>query len=276
MDELYQEFPATTAVISWHVNDEFTFEEGTVRANWFNVEGYPTVWFDGVLKTLGSVDPMLPVFLPIYEERIEIASNFKIEMEISQIGIDDYNVNSSIEILEGISTENHAMFVVLTETDLESTGNNVQTFVARKVYPDGMGLAVDFSTITTQAFNTVISLEEDNILENCEVVVFIQNMDTKEIYQGTSKMMTDITTGQENIQEVHIEIYPNPVSDRVNIQSNSEMEKLEVFNHLGQLTYQILTNSKILNLDVSGILSGLYFFKIQTEKGIIVKQVIIN
>ena len=274
MDQLHQENPNTTAVIAWHNGDEFELPEGMVRASWYDIPGYPTIWFDGWQSVIAGG---YPDYVPVYEERIGIPSNFNIEMEITNTDATEYNVDATVQVFQGVNTENLAYFVVLTETDLESPGSEDQNFVARNVYPDAIGLSVDFSVQTTQTFNTVITLEDEYVFENCEVIVFIQNMDTKEIYQGTSLMMTDITIGMNEPQVVsQVEIYPIPAGDRLNIKAGSNIEYLSVFNHLGQLVYETTAGSKILNMDVSGFNSGLYFLKIRTDEGIVVKQVIIQ
>jgi len=262
-------------VIAWHIYDEFEFPEGMVRFDWFEVVGYPTVWFDGVTAIVGTGQPMFPVFLPLYEERIDYPSNFNIEMEISNVEGIDYNVNTTIELLEGINTENLALFVVLTESDLESPGVENQNFVARNIYPDGMGLAVDFSTQAIQTFNTIITLEDEYVFENCEVVVFIQNMDTKEIYQGTSKMMTEIV-GMSKVKTTELEVYPNPASNRLTIKYCSSIEQLQIYNQVGQLVKHTKSDSNILNLNMSEFGPGIYFIKVFSSNQVITRKLVIE
>jgi len=277
LDELHQEFPATTVVIAWHKNDDFEIPEAIIRRELFGVWGIPTVWFDGITKVVGGGPPMYPYYLPVYEERIGIPSNFNIEMAITNTDGTDYNVEATVEVLHGVNAENLALFVVLTETDLESPGYENQLFVARNVYPDGMGLPVDFSTQTIQTFNTVITLEDEYVFENSEVVVFIQNMDTKEIYQGTSLMMTNIITGTDELKELsQIEVYPNPATDRVNIKASGEILKVEVYNHIGQLVYKTEASSNILNFNIDQLELGIYLFRVQTAEGMFVESVIIE
>lgn len=195
MDELHPEYIESLAIIGWHNNDEFEFPEGMVRDGWYGITGYPTVWFDGWTAVVGGYQPSsYPYYIPVMEERVPWPSNFEVNMEITPTEGTDYNVTTHIDIKLGNSTENLAGFVVLTETDLASPGSENQNFVARNVWPDAMGLPLDFSTETSHTWNTVVTIEDDYVLENCEVVAFIQNMDTKEIYQGTSLMMTEITT----------------------------------------------------------------------------------
>lgn len=248
-----------------------------VRDGWYGITGYPTVWFDGWQDVIGGYDPTsYPYYVPVMEERVPYPSNF--EVSLSAVTTDEMNleIETSIEIKNGNSAENLAGFVVLTETDLESPGNEIQNFVARNVYPDAMGTPLDFSTQTTQSWTTTVTIEDAYVLENCEVVAFIQNMDTKEIYQGTS-MMASLLTGVGS-QEIgnDLQVFPNPATDRVNIKASNEIENIRVYNHVGQLVYETKGSSKIMNLSTDHLGSGMYIFKVQTTAGLFVESVIIE
>jgi len=275
---LHQEYIETLAIIAWHNGDEFEFAQGMVRDGWYGITGYPTVWFDGWKDVIGGYNPTsYPYYVPVMEERVPYPSNFEVNISITNVDGINLNVESTVDIKNGNSTENLAVFVVLTETDLDSPGNEIQTFVARNVYPDGMGLSVDFSSQTSVTWNTAVTIEDNYVIENCEIIVFIQNIDTKEIYQATSKMADEIT-GLEHAQtiEAPIQVYPNPADGRVNIKATSEIENIRVYNHVGQLVYDISGSSKIMNLNTDHLGSGMYIFKVQTTAGLFVESVIIE
>jgi len=73
-----------------------------------------------------------------------------------------------------------------------------------------------------------------------------------------------------------IELFPNPASDRLNIKSPAVINDVMIYNHMGQLVNKINTSSKIVNLNISDLDTGVYIFKILTEKGLIVKQIIVE
>jgi len=69
-------------------------------------------------------------------------------------------------------------------------------------------------------------------------------------------------------------IYPNPVSTNLYIQITNELEFISVslFDYLGK---SVLKSTKTM-LDVSSLSEGMYFLKVETDKGIGIKKVIIN
>ena len=62
-----------------------------------------------------------------------------------------------------------------------------------------------------------------------------------------------------------LKLYPNPVSSKLKVVTNSPLKSIDVFNLLGE---NILTFKKVLTLstsiDVSGLQSGVYFVRVQT------------
>ena len=75
---------------------------------------------------------------------------------------------------------------------------------------------------------------------------------------------------------ISLNIYPNPVNDRLYIEAETVIEEVVVYDVYGRV--QNLRNSETQKLrnsiDVSDLKSGIYFVKINTEKGNIVKRII--
>ena len=80
------------------------------------------------------------------------------------------------------------------------------------------------------------------------------------------------TTGIESITNDELRIYPNPVRDELRIENGEwRIEKVEILD----LTGKIILNSQfsILNsINVSSLPQGVYFLKIQTDKGNVTKK----
>lgn len=83
-------------------------------------------------------------------------------------------------------------------------------------------------------------------------------------------MVTFIPSGVDDILNSDINIYPNPTDGLIHINSDLKIEKIELFSVEGKLL-KTTTEVSIL-LDVQGI----YFIKIITEQGNIMKRVVVN
>jgi alpha-tubulin suppressor-like RCC1 family protein len=76
------------------------------------------------------------------------------------------------------------------------------------------------------------------------------------------------STFENNVS--HITVYPNPANNRLNINNNDNIEisSLSIFNTLGQLMLTVPNAQKTTTIDVSGLKSGNYFLKINSDKGL--------
>jgi len=75
-----------------------------------------------------------------------------------------------------------------------------------------------------------------------------------------------------------LSVWPNPAKDVLNIETDSPMERIAVYNQLGGIvsSYELVVGSKLEQLDVSRFKRGLYFLVVETEKGVETRKVIIN
>ena len=84
----------------------------------------------------------------------------------------------------------------------------------------------------------------------------------------------------DNIDEQHeiqCKVYPNPVNDRLYIATEDEVENVVVYDIYGR--HQVTETPRHqgnLTIDLENLKSGIYFVKINTEKGNIVKRIIKN
>ena len=71
-----------------------------------------------------------------------------------------------------------------------------------------------------------------------------------------------------------ISIYPNPAEDFViiNIEGNLQLISVEIYNTIGQL----INRSKDTIISTENLRSGLYIFKVQTDKGVAVKNIVVK
>jgi hypothetical protein len=80
-----------------------------------------------------------------------------------------------------------------------------------------------------------------------------------------------------NNQELAIELYPNPTSNFINIVNKADMvlEGVKIYDMNGKFVSEVLiTNSNTLNIDLSGLSSGIYMLHAYNDQLNIIKKVI--
>ena len=76
--------------------------------------------------------------------------------------------------------------------------------------------------------------------------------------------------GIEENELANVLVYPNPATDLVNISGLEGRGTITVFNAVGQETMTVLfNNSDRMKLNLSDLVTGVYFVQIRTEKGIV-------
>ncbi|NTW33019.1 MAG: T9SS type A sorting domain-containing protein [Bacteroidetes bacterium] len=80
------------------------------------------------------------------------------------------------------------------------------------------------------------------------------------------------TSINENQFENNINVFPNPVKESLNIVSNEKVISVNIMNIMGQLVESEMPNSAVFTVNTSNLETGVYFVKLQTAKGIILKK----
>lgn len=100
------------------------------------------------------------------------------------------------------------------------------------------------------------------------------------LYSNYTQGGSDCTTplmGIENIlEDISINLFPNPANKELNISSEKIINSIEIYNSLGQKIYQENIKSKEKSIDISSISKGVYIIGVSTDKGFVRKKLIKN
>jgi hypothetical protein len=80
-------------------------------------------------------------------------------------------------------------------------------------------------------------------------------------------------------QETRLRVYPNPASDLLNVEVSLLKETqatITIENMLGQVVYTTQTNKQINSINTNNLISGVYFVKVNTGRGVVVEKIIIE
>ena len=182
------------AVIENHNGDPFANTASNARNSYYNISGYPTAFFDGVLSYVGgsNTTSMYPNYLPLYQQRIAIPSDFTIEMYGDNTGT-TYDVLLVVTKVNG-SWGNLKVHLALTESEIVYSwqGQNELNYVNRGMMPDHNGTSINFNNVTTAEIELQFTLQSGWVADHCELVAFVQNDATKECLQGAKVALPDL------------------------------------------------------------------------------------
>jgi hypothetical protein len=86
---------------------------------------------------------------------------------------------------------------------------------------------------------------------------------------------SSINTIKENVA---FNVYPNPNNGEftLDLGKNTEEAVVEIYNAVGSLVYSEQVNQSKVNINLTNVAKGVYFIKIQSQKGQAVKGIVIN
>jgi hypothetical protein len=224
-----------------------------------------------------QVDPILDYTWTI--EKI-VTENETITADLNPFGEFD-----KFTLTDGFVLENMTFYYFLfgnCESDL-SFDDDLNFYY----YLSGCTLSEDSSEIAT-FFNEVFVLENTDLLDidNESLpdpygpLTYDFRIEGEIIYLDITNSLGDVATfwastlSSESFEANKFSIFPNPVNNNLNIQSeNRDIQIIEIYNLNGKLVLQHKYN---LNeaIDVSSLAKGLYLLKVQTEAGSITKKLV--
>ena len=188
-----------TAVQIYHDMDWFYTEEGALRLEEMYGEGdneYPAFWVDGTripyMTAIGELQSII-------DERKDVQSNFSIDLSETHSS-NNYSATIVLTKEAEFSNTNMVLRLVIKEKDIYYSwigweGETVETVdnVVRAMIPDRNGTDVLLSgSIDTQTINLNFTLDPTWDRDNCELVAYIQDVDTKEVLQALSLPLLEI------------------------------------------------------------------------------------
>ena len=156
----------------------------------------------------------------------------------------------------------------LSLINTNAPGGTVEQFVSTNASTVGQWVQVDIPlseyTNMTNLLSGINQLKWDTISGGGSI--YIDN-----VY-----FYTDNTAGIEDFVDDSLRFYPNPVINKINIQSQSIIDKVVVKNILGQDLFELSPNLKDFEIDFSEVSSGNYLLQISTRDGLQTLRVIVK
>ncbi|HPM91740.1 MAG TPA: T9SS type A sorting domain-containing protein, partial [Bacteroidales bacterium] len=108
------------------------------------------------------------------------------------------------------------------------------------------------------------------------VYVAIQGVTADAFIFMVDDISIDYYTGTPEIGNVNFSVYPNPVVNDMTITSDSEMNRIEIFNQLGQKVFARDIKEFKYRVNASEFENGVYYIRITAETGVTTQKVTIK
>ncbi len=201
----------------------------------------------------------------------KISGNYKLVDSV-------FNLDVTIKPLYPVEGEVALYAAVLEKETTGNTGSNEQTVfhnIAMKLADNGQGHILS-NIVSGQNQSVLLSMDMQSTyveeMSDTRILVWLQNTATKEVYQ--SAYIDDIALVKEYNSDA-FELYPNPAKSDCYLNKVAQSQ-VTIYNMLGQLVYSQYCNDNHLRVDLSRFEKGTYIVKVNKDKQIYTKKMVVN
>ncbi|MCR5013282.1 MAG: T9SS type A sorting domain-containing protein [Bacteroidales bacterium] len=160
--------------------DPYYTAEGGVRRGYYGVSGVPSIFLDGNTVSYSGIQG-------IFNNEALVPSYADIQGFFT---VDGTTVNISFDVMAYVGMENVKMYVCVNEKlTTGNVGTNGETsfhHIMMKMVPNAQGTTISLDGCEVRHFDFTQNMTSTNVeeMDDLEVVVFLQNNDTKEVYNS--------------------------------------------------------------------------------------------
>lgn len=288
--------PSTAIAIAYHTvfpyNNDSMYHENAVENNarvaFYGVQFSPSTVADGNVFQ-GTTPGFLQNMATTVSNRAAVAAEYMINEVNSTLNGNMLNVSVAFESLGDHSSDSLSAHIVVVEETVQkssyaaSPGNNSETeykYVMRKMLPGADGTFLQNRGMNGKdTVTTNWNLQHIKSAEEIRIVVFVQNVNTKEIYQAAFFIPTLTTSLNPAETEKEFSIYPNPADENLIIHySGIDETKLNIRDLNGKEIKPAVNriNADKLQLDMTAFPAGMYIVQLHSATGIKTGRIILQ
>jgi len=301
IDSLMQNYSQNIAVIEYHGDDDFETSNSTSRLSFYEITGFPTAIFNGLNWVVGGSSAtnwkdLYSNFSNGYDISSVQKTGFSMTMEVHDHG-GSLTAVSQVTYEAVSLLKSYRIFYALTESHIAKSWIDLDSlqYVFRDMFPNVNGKLLYTGTEPPTAGLIItdsvqFSISDDFVQENCQLVAFLQDVNSKEIMSFAKvdleprESETPIHCSEKFIQPPVLNLsqnYPNPFNPDTWILfelAKSGYVEVNIYNINGRLIRNLVSSSlqpgqhKIhwdgndnFGRETS---SGIYFLKVIKDKTI--------
>lgn len=185
------------AVVKYHNGDAYANTFSNARNAYYGITSYPTAKFDGVLEAVGGSNnqSLYSNYLPKVNQRLAIPSHYSIVAGEGEISNGVMTLPVTITKVENDTNTNVVLHSSITESNIAFNwqGQNRLDNVTRVMAPNQSGTPVSLGTGESTTVNLTFNISPQWQLPNLELVLWLQNVTSKEVLQGKKYSVPGIT-----------------------------------------------------------------------------------
>jgi len=118
-------------------------------------------------------------------------------------------------------------------------------------------ITFDLTDKIGQTINRMVLIPDNSSVRNAERICYWDNI----------SFNSNNPSGMNEINTSTIQLYPNPFSNELSIKSETEINRIEIRNLLGQAIKTVYVKNNSTSIDLSHVAPGNYFVTVKLSNG---------
>lgn len=223
---------------------------------------------------------------------------------VGNISIEENEILQNLDGLENINAQNRNIFISFNDNIVTLNGLNFHNSIGSLYLSYNNSLSDLNALLSLDNINGTLNINNNNSIIHLNGFTNVDNIfgigigNNVNLYDfcGLSNLMSNNYTGSYGVsgnaynptqQDIingncstlsvneftleTVKLHPNPTTDFINIQSNFDINSVEIYSLHGQ---KVLAIENKKTIDISSLSKGIYFLKVKTVKGEITKKVV--
>jgi hypothetical protein len=232
--------------------------------------------------TTTTLNPQLDTYFSL---RSLVTAPVDVSIDFDPLPASRLNVKATITTHSTIAAGQYNVFIAIAEQSVLQ-----QAYVLRKFLPDAAGIPL--TALLADAEQTIdlsydmrhVTRLTDGSFAPIAVIVFIQNLETKDVLQ--TAMRQDVTppstiiTGVETPLENYIRLYPNPADRAINIMLPTPVNvetPVKLFDTFGKQVFDgaFSVGQHLKTIETKNLSGGVYLIQVETAEGMVRKKAMV-
>ena len=196
--------------------------------------------------------------------------SFKIDANVLRSG--NLRIQVMLKALSAINNSNMVLQCALVQREVNLAeplnGSSVYYNVIRDFVPNAGGTSV--KSVWEQGEQETYQMEWNvpaaTNLATLKLVVFVQDVSSKKVYQTYSLNLSTITSVDTDMYVPEVYVYPNPAEDYIVLESPNIMDNATIFDITGQMVMVVNPNAEYHKIPVAGLKQGMYLVRVRVGK----------
>ncbi len=195
---------------------------------------------------------------------VESLQDPKMLLDVSYTDGNEVEIVANVTSLVNIDSEDLLLFCAVVQPVVNISTGETYYNVVREFLPNSAGISLQRSWVANESksFTFTYNPSADDVANGTRIVVMVQNVSTRKVYQSTSIDLT-LTAKPATLNSIiSTNVFPNPAKHNVTVEGSDDIMTVTIIDLSGRTVSTTKVNGRQTTIPVEGLSKGVYFMQI--------------